>query len=218
LNTTLEGEGVRQSSAVAGAYPVSVEFPNLEYRNKFFAVPVLGMVVKLIMLLPFFLALYIVGIVVALAQLVLWVPVLFTGRYPSIGYTLVGGYLRWVARVGSFVFGLSDKYPSFSFDDELASGDPSVTFERRESANRLWAIPIVGILAKLICIVPHYIVLYALCYASLFFMMVSWVPVLFTGQSAKVPTGLYAGTIRWYVRVFSFIYGLTDQYPQFSLQ
>ncbi len=217
MNTTLEGEWVRQSPGVAGDYPVSVEFPRPDNNNMLYAVPILGMVLKIVMLIPFFIAMCIVSMIVWLAQLVLWIPVLFVGVYPAIGFVLVGGYVRWYTRVGGFLFGLSDKYPSFSFADEPGGGDPIVTFEQQRSATRGWAIPFVGFFAKMICLWPHMIVLSALRMACFAFMLVSWVPVLMNGRFAKVPYDLYAGTIRWQVRVYAFLYGLTDQYPPFSL-
>ena len=56
MNTTLEGEWVRQSPGVAGDYPVSVEFPRPDNSNMLYAVPILGMVLKIVMLIPFFIA------------------------------------------------------------------------------------------------------------------------------------------------------------------
>jgi hypothetical protein len=54
---------------------------------------------------------------VGLAMLILWIPVLFAGRYPRWGYALVGGWLRWQLRVNAFFLGLTDEYPPFRLSD-----------------------------------------------------------------------------------------------------
>jgi hypothetical protein len=41
--------------------------------------------------------------------------------------------------------------------------------------------------------------------------------VLFTGQYPGWGFSLTAGTLRWTMRVYAYVYGLTDQYPPFSL-
>jgi hypothetical protein len=79
--------------------------------NRFYAIPVLGYLVKYIMLIPHLIILYILSWVVSLMQLVTWIPVLTTGHYPSWGYTICGGFLRYTARVHGFMFGLTDNYP-----------------------------------------------------------------------------------------------------------
>ena len=217
MNTVYEEPGVRRSADATNAYPVSVEFPYPERSSMLYAIPVVGFVLKFVMLIPFFIALWIVSLIVTVAQLVLWIPVLFSGTYPEVGYTLIGGYLRWSTRVGGFFVGISDKYPSFSFADEPGSEDPVVTIQRQQTMGRGWAIPIVGLMARLVCAVPHFVVLGALQYACWFFMLVSWIPVLVNGRYAKTPYDLYTGTIRWHVRVYAYVFGLTDQYPPFSM-
>jgi hypothetical protein len=202
---------------MAGAYPVSVEFPNLEFRNKFFAVPVLGIVVRAIFLIPLLIALDIVQYIVGLAMLLTWIPVLFAGAYPGIGRTLYGGYLRWNARVRSYLFGLQDKYPSFSFDDEIGSGDVTVAFQTNDSPSRLWAIPVVGIVLKGIVLIPHLIVLAILSVVCGVLQLVTWIPVLATGEYPAWGMTWVGGYIRWTIRVGAYLFGLTDQYPLFSL-
>jgi hypothetical protein len=43
--------------------------------------------------------------------------VLFGGKYPVWGYSLVGGYLRWSVRVQAFFYGLTDAYPPFTMEN-----------------------------------------------------------------------------------------------------
>ncbi|MDP2675321.1 MAG: DUF4389 domain-containing protein [Dehalococcoidia bacterium] len=99
------------------AYSVSVQFTIPARNSRFWAFPLLGYVLKQIVLIPHVIVLFFVGVLVMLSQLVLWVPVLLLGRYPKWGYTLVGGYIRWTARIQAFSFGLTDQYPPFRLKD-----------------------------------------------------------------------------------------------------
>jgi hypothetical protein len=202
---------------MAGAYPVTVEYPDLEFRKQFYAVPIVGFVLKSIMLIPMYIAIQIIGYIVGLAMLLSWIPVFFTGRYPEVGRTLYGGYIRWQTRTYCFLTGLQDKYPSFSFEDEIGSGDATVTFGINEMPSRFWAFPIVGIVAKGIVLIPHAIALSILTFISCLLMLVTWIPVLSSGRYPEWGAQFIGGTIRWYARVYAYFVGITDRYPPFSL-
>jgi hypothetical protein len=94
-------------------YPVNVEFIIPARNSRFWAIPILGYLLRPLVLLPHFIVLAFLGLAVVLCQLVLWVPVLFAGRYPRWGYSFVGGYLRWSLRLQAFLLGLTDSYPPF---------------------------------------------------------------------------------------------------------
>lgn len=65
------------------AYDVQIEFTMPAAHNRFWAIPVLGIAVKLILLIPHIIILSVLAHVTALLFLVTWIPVLFGGRYPS---------------------------------------------------------------------------------------------------------------------------------------
>ena len=85
--------------------------------SRLFAIPLLGFVLRTVLLIPHIVALYAVGAVVGILQIGLWVPVLLGGSYPDVGHSFVGGYLRWSTRVSAYFFGLTDAYPPFSLGD-----------------------------------------------------------------------------------------------------
>ena len=88
-------------------YPVSVQFIIPAHNGRFWAIPLVGVLARMLALIP--------HLIVML--LVLWIPVLFVGRYPRWGYALVGGWLRWQLRVNAFFLGLTDEYPPFRLSD-----------------------------------------------------------------------------------------------------
>ncbi|MDQ2742111.1 MAG: DUF4389 domain-containing protein [Chloroflexota bacterium] len=97
-------------------YPVRVLVERPEESNRPWAIPVAGYVVKLIILVPHLIALTVLGLVTVLMQFVSWIPVLFTGQYPSWAYSFTTGYLRWSMRTSGYFLGLTDQYPPFRLD------------------------------------------------------------------------------------------------------
>jgi Domain of unknown function (DUF4389) len=70
---------------------------------------------------------------------------------------------------------------------------------------------------RLLLVIPHVIVLWALGVAAEVVLVISWFAALFTG---RVPQGLadfLAGWLRWSARVYAYEALLTDQYPPFEL-
>ncbi len=194
-----------------GAYPITFSTAPPLSPSRFWAIPIIGILVKVIILIPHFIVLYFLGIVVGVSHLLIWIWVLFGGQYPGWGFGLNAGYVRWIMRLQAFVYGLSDGYPAFSMD---APGD--VYIERPESSSRFWAIPIIGILVKCVLLIPHVIVLYALSIAVSACQLVIWIWVLFGGVYPGWASTLVGGTVTWTARVYSFGLGLTDRYPPFS--
>ena len=199
------------------AYDVQVEFTVPEWHNRFWAIPILGIVVKLILLIPHML---ILSYVVSLLVLVTWIPVLFGGRYPSWGYELIGGYLRWYTNANAYISGLTDRYPPFRFGKAAGDEEPyevDVDFNVPEEHNRFWAIPIIGMLVKLIILIPHLILLYVITIVAAVLGLVTWIPVLLNGHFPSWGYEIIGGYFRYYTRVSAYMYGLTDQYPPFRL-
>jgi hypothetical protein len=97
-------------------HPVEVTVHIPEGNSRWWAIPVLGFYVKQLILIPHFICLFAIGIAVFVLWLVMWIPVLITGRYPAGPYHLAGGWIRWALRVGAFQGGLSDRYPPFSLN------------------------------------------------------------------------------------------------------
>ena len=109
-------------------YPVDIRITMPERSNRLWAVPLVGNFVKLIILIPHLFILSVLGDVIILLQLVLWIPVLFSGRYPQWGHDLITGYIAWWVRVAIYFFGLTDRYPPFqlggSYDGSRVDAQP----------------------------------------------------------------------------------------------
>lgn len=197
--------------AVTPRYPVAMTLSPPEDSSRLWAVPLFGFLIKCLILIPHLIVLYVLGIAVAFAELVIWIPVLFTARYPDWAYALVAGYLRWSTRISLYFFGLTDAYPAFSFD---APGD--MLIERPEMSSRFFAILIIGGIVRYVLLIPHYIILYALTIAVFACQLVIWAWVLFGGEYPSWAWTLVGGTVTWSLRVTAYFLGLTDRYPPFS--
>ena len=204
-------------AGTATGYPVHVEFPILDSHNRFYAIPIVGYVVKYIMIIPYAIALLVLALVVSVCQLVVWFPVMTTGQYPAWAFRLNGGLIRYIKRASSFLYGLTDRYPSFSLDDQAGDGDAMVVIESQQSYSKFWAIPIVGAVVKEVILIPHLIILYILTYVVGIVQLVTWIPVLFGGKYPLWGYQLVGGYIRWSARVLAYALGLSDTYPPFSL-
>ncbi|HTC86480.1 MAG TPA: DUF4389 domain-containing protein, partial [Candidatus Acidoferrum sp.] len=87
--------------------PVDVTFTHGESINRLWGIPILGFVVRCIFIIPHAIVLWLLGIVVGLTLLVSWIPVLVSGRQARWVVSIVGGYIRYSIRVGSYLFFLS---------------------------------------------------------------------------------------------------------------
>lgn len=209
------------AAGLAQAYPINVLYEHPARYNRFWAIPIVGILVKSIILIPHFIVLYILSMIVSLALLILWAPVLLGGKYPEWGYALLGGTLRWSARVMAFTLGLTDEYPPFTFrssseDGRLFSTQVQIEIPPRNS--RWWAVPLLGYAVKAIILIPHLVVLSVLGSIAAILMLVLWIPVLFGGSYPDWGLRVVGGTMRWSTRFTAYLYGLTDRYPPFSLE
>jgi hypothetical protein len=89
---------------------------NLEGRSmsRLWGIPLFGFMVRAIVLIPHFIVLGILILVAYLAELILWIPILVTGKYPSWAMSLYSGLLRYMARVYAYLLLLPVPYPPFS--------------------------------------------------------------------------------------------------------
>jgi len=70
--------------------------------------------VKWLLALPHFIALFFLGIAAVVAVIIAWFSILFTGRYPRGIFDFVEGVMRWQDRViGYAILLVTDQYPPF---------------------------------------------------------------------------------------------------------
>jgi len=92
-----------------GSYPIELELPQPEgERDR------LTVAFRIVLAIPHLIALWVLGMVWALATILAWFAILLTGRYPQRLYDFSLGVLGWGARVEAYVLLLRDEYPPFA--------------------------------------------------------------------------------------------------------
>jgi len=103
-------------------------------------------------------------------------------------------------------------------------GAPSVATEQEQLAPVLVAFggsapqSRVTVLFRLLLVIPHAIVLYALGIAAEVVAIIGWFAALFTGRLPDFAADYLTGYLRWQTRVFGYENLLTDVYPPFTLE
>jgi hypothetical protein len=137
--------------------------------------------------------------------------ILFRQRYPRWWFDFALELNRLSARVGAYLFLLTDRYPSTV---EKQSVNLNIDYPDAQKDLTRW-LPLV----KWFLAIPHYVVLVFLFIAAIAATIVAWFAILFTGQ---YPRGLFdfvVGVGRWALRVAAYAFLLvTDKYPPFSLK
>jgi hypothetical protein len=86
------------------------------------------------------------------------------------------------------------------------------------SSRVLAALSIPFFLLRLIMLIPALFVLYFVGIAAAVVVWIAFWAVLFTGRYPPAFHSFVTGYVRWSTRTTCFLYGLTDQYPPFSLE
>lgn len=149
------------------------------------------------------------GAVAAVAALIAWFAILFTGRYPEGLRSLATFYLRWRVRAVAYTALLRDEYPPFgdgAYPAELVMDLPDAPRDR------------VSVGFRIILAIPQVLAVWVLGVAWFLATLIAWFSILLTG---RYPEGLYSfavGVLRWNIRVEAYLLLLHDEYPPFSLE
>ena len=83
----------------------------------------------------------------------------------------------------------------------------------RTSMNRLWGIPLLGILVRAILAIPLYVVLAVVSFVVSLVALVSWIPVLFTARQAGWIYGINGFYVDWSTRLGAYLLLMVGGYP-----
>lgn len=137
--------------------------------------------------------------------------IIFRQRYPRWWFDFALELNRFSARVGSYIFLLTDRYPS-TVDKQSVRLD--IDYPNVEKDLNRW-MPLV----KWLLAIPHYIVLFVLFVAAVIATVIAWFAILLTGQYPRSLFDFVVGVGRWSTRVGAYAFMLTtDKYPPFSLK
>lgn len=193
-------------------YPI-ININHPEKPNRFYAVPLIGFLVKIIILIPVYLWLGLIGIVASSLSSVNSFVVLFTGKYWIKAYNLNLGFIRLSTKTTYFLYGLTDKYPGFNF----TTTDFSIDIPYPEHPSKFFAIPIFGGLVRIILLIPYYIYQNVIANAARIGVFFSFFPVLFMGKYPESTFELGRDSVRVEQSTAAYIAGFSDKYPNFHI-
>lgn len=194
------------------AYPASVSFKAQKKSSSLMALFTI-IPVKVIMLIPHFIAQAVVALAAMFLGLLGILAVLFFGEYPKNFEKIVVGAMQWKQRISAYFFGMTDKYPPFSLDPNAYA--LSFNFSHQKKNSRLMALLTIVPL-KLILVIPHLIVLMVMGWLMVMSYVVGLFAVLFTGKFPTPLEHVVVATLNYAFRVNAYVLCLTDKYPPLS--
>jgi hypothetical protein len=165
----------------------------------------LTVLLRLLLLIPQFIVLAVLGVAVFFVAIIGWFAALVTGHLPMWAYYFLSSYLSYATRVRASESLMIDTYPPFSFD---APEYPVQIELRPAELNRL------AVLARIILVIPAaivYSVLTAGWQVCAFFI---WLIVLVAGRMPEPLFEATAAIARYLMRVEAYWLMLTTAYPK----
>ena len=77
--------------------------------NRLWAIPIVGGMIKGIILIPIFIAAAVLGVIYAFMCIINAFVVLFTGQYWQTAYNFILGMVRWLVKIWFYWLGVSNK-------------------------------------------------------------------------------------------------------------
>jgi hypothetical protein len=161
--------------------------------------------VRLILVIPHYVVLYVLGIAASVIVVIGWFGALFTGRVPAFAHTFLSGYLRWYCRIAAYLLLLTDEYPPFTYDDTAYPVRLAVGPGKMSRLTVLFR----GILA-----IPAWIAAALVSFGvSSLVIFIAWLIALFAGRLPESLHQALAAVLRYVTRYYCYLYLLTDVYP-----
>ena len=95
-------------------YPLSLAVDSPQELNRILNFPVLGYIIKTILLIPHLVILAFLFLAAMVVLFIAQFAILFTGSFPEGMHRFVIGVWRWSTRTNAYIVALTDKYPPFS--------------------------------------------------------------------------------------------------------
>jgi hypothetical protein len=201
-------------TAQASGYPINIEMTQERAINRWWGIPVFGLLARAICAIPHLIVLAFFGIAMGIGLYVVWIPILINGRVPKIWLTIVSEIIYREARVCGWLLFIPGAYPSF---DMGPSGAVKARVEIPDlTINRAWGIPMFGYLARIIAAIPVYLVMLILGVVLYLCILVVWIPVLLNGRTPDFYARYLGMYLRFSTRLIGWITFLPVPYPPFE--
>jgi hypothetical protein len=202
------------AAPATGGYPVQLSVTSEREINRLWGIPYLGMLVRMILVIPHLVVVMVLAIGLYIWILLGWVPILVYGRVPAIAVQLVTELLHRYLRVCGYALMLMPgPYPPL----ERGSPIPVALQVNLPSLqiNRLWGIPFLGLFVRYIAAIPHLVVLAFFAIGVYLSLLVLWIPILIKGRYPEFAANLYRRFMVYAAGVAAYILLMPVPYPPF---
>jgi hypothetical protein len=209
---------VREALIVRGSgdYPVQFVVNDERAESRFWGHPLLGVMVRAVALVPHVLAMLVFGAIGLLWLVVVgWIPILLRKRVPVIQADIYEELIHRGSRMGAYMC-LLPGYPPLGIG---RPGPVDVRFNLEgRTMSRWWGIPIIGLCARQIALVPHFVVLFALGFYVGLVWLIVWIPIFVNARIPNLAVRIFGSYLRYWARVMSYAFLLPVPYPPFAIK
>jgi hypothetical protein len=160
---------------------------------------------RLLLLIPQYIVLYVLGIAAFVVAVIGWFAALVTGRLPDWAFTYLADYVAYATRVGASESLLVDKYPPFSL---TAADYPVRVGLRPAELNRL------AVLLRIFLIIPAAIITAVVTAGWGVCSFFIWLIVLILGRMPEALFESTAAVVRYAMRAEAYWLMLSAAYPK----
>lgn len=185
-------------------YPVGFEMDYVARRSR------LTTFFRYLLAIPHMLFASVYGLIFYVVAIIAWIALLFTARWPQSLYDFSCGFLRYITRLGAYLYLGVDRYPPFSGAD-----DPSYPVRvpiapplDRYSRLKVFFRPFYAILA--------YVIRYALGIILLAVAFISWFVIVITGNQPESLQNAVVFCLRYTTQSDALMMLITETYPPFG--
>ncbi|HEV2339938.1 MAG TPA: hypothetical protein VGT05_04240 [Patescibacteria group bacterium] len=186
----------------------------VKHPSRLYAVPLFGIVAKIILLIPVFIELAFLNITSFFVMIVGSFYILFAKEYWRWEYDFFLKLMTFTAKISFYFAGLTDEYPGFSLK---RANYFSLEIPYPKELNRMFAIPIAGFVVRFLLLIPFSIYRTIIQNGANLAVFVSWIPVLFSTYYPETTYEIFRDSLRLSLASTSYYAGLSDHYPSFSI-
>jgi len=190
-------------------YPELI-IPNNTHPNKLYAFPLVGLVIKIILVIPAYIVYAVVGFISGVFLLITPFVILFKGKYWDKSYEWNINFFIYGAKIQLYLTGISDKYPGFTLEP---NGMFEMHLPKPESPSRLMAFPVGGFIGRYIIMFPYLLFLSVLSYGMHAAVVFSWFAVWIKGTYPESLYEFIRDELRVSLAYDAYMAYLSDTYP-----
>lgn len=197
-------------SKAKGRFYPEIIIPQNKKPNRFYATPLIGWVIKIILIIPLMIEILALEIASIFTLFVGMFYILATGKYWKVNYEINAAIMRLGLKMTYFLYGFTDKYPSFSLDRTEGF---SIALPYPKKPSKYFAIPLLGFVSRFVLLVPFLIYNQIISYAACIALIIGSPTVFFTGKYPESIYEILRDSVRVSIAMSIYLIGFSDSYP-----